>query len=543
MKFSKKGIIKLVIQLSLLPSLVVSAVNLAAGVPFRVQLISFTAAAVIMPFMNYFILNSAVKQLYILAEVIGEFSRGEIPSISRLGRGRGLFDFLVAPVMKAFEHVFTVMGRMQRAAEEINYFSGKFTESMDQINQAAHQIAGSIDEIALGAGEQAEAAQETSDNINTLSALAEKIAGETREGEQGIKAMVEKVRETREVLEGLISNLSLSSQTSSLSASKMRDLENLTTRINGFVQVITDIADQTNLLALNAAIEAARAGEQGRGFAVVAGEVRKLAEQSAKAAKEIKELSERIQEEARETALQVEKNLEVVNENIKKGNESMTAFDDIVSGIDGFKVSIERINRMVGEQVEKVVKVSEAAEKMAAVSEETAAGVQEIAASSQEQKNLVGAISEEAGRLSHMSSELMEISEAYTRNYRIPESAREKLSAIKQQLSLLAREDFVVNRDVDAQRREFEKIKRETPGILDLVTLDNKGDIIYVTNDIPVRNLAFRPWFQEAIRGNEFISKPYIDISANRMTVTISVPVRNGEGSVVGVIGADVNLN
>ncbi|WP_404316199.1 methyl-accepting chemotaxis protein [Bacillus lumedeiriae] len=186
----------------------------------------------------------------------------------------------------------------------------------------------------------------------------------------------------------------------------MTRLSDRVKEIESVIAVIHAISDQTDLLALNASIEAARAGEHGKGFSVVAEEVRKLAEQSAKATGEVQQTLTGIIQETEKASKAIELNQTLTAEQTKAVTETEQAFQLIAASIEDIVSSIHEVGsemKAMGSHKEEVL---QSIESIAAVAEQSAASTEEVTASMEEQLRAIAAIADSAEQLNEAGEEL-----------------------------------------------------------------------------------------------------------------------------------------
>ena len=212
--------------------------------------------------------------------------------------------------------------------------------------------------------------QESNAGTEEMSAASMTSAQAATDCAEFISNMTTVTNKAVDTVQGTIKDMGELQKKTQESGQKLQDLVDSVDKISEFVGVITSIADQTNLLALNAAIEAARAGEAGRGFAVVAESVRKLAEESNRAAGNVRALIETLQGSARETKSASDETATLLSQTMEKGTSAKDSLSEAMEQIDKANDRIQNIAAV--------------AEEQAASSKEIAAGIDNVTKSSSE---------------------------------------------------------------------------------------------------------------------------------------------------------------
>lgn len=329
--------------------------NMRSNALRAVGLVSIFGLIIVSIVIWWFFTRQLTNRLSYLVNLAGKVTNGDLTQQMKVD-SKDEIGLLAGAFNKMIDNLKAMIADVRNTSDQLAAHSEELAASAEEVSATVEEVAGTTNEVAV-------MAEKSLENADLTAGESKRVVEVAESGSHTVKQTIDKITSISE------------------SASKVNDavqnLGELSTKIGNITDVITGIADQTNLLALNAAIEAARAGEQGRGFAVVAEEVRKLAEQSAGAAREIGQLITRIQDGVDAAIRSMEQGAADVREGVQMASEAETALKNIV----------EAVNRnivLVGEITLGARQTSEGTQQLSAGNEQVTSTIQQVASATQE---------------------------------------------------------------------------------------------------------------------------------------------------------------
>ncbi|XVU21447.1 methyl-accepting chemotaxis protein [Actinoplanes sp. CA-054009] len=335
----------------------------AASDARRLQIIFLVVGLIAAIGLGAYVANAIVKRLGKVKSSLTAMANGDLTATVDV-KGRDEVGEMAAMLLVA-----------QQQTRDVVASVGSASQSLAAAAEQTSVIANQISEGAATASDQARrvsaASEEVSLSVNTVAAGSEEMGS-------AIAEIAHSANSAAEVVGQAVNAAASANQTIGTLGESSRE-------IGDVIRVITAIAEQTNLLALNATIEAARAGETGKGFAVVAGEVKDLAQETARATEDIAKRVEAIQNDS---GLAVNA-IGEISEIIGHISDYTTT---IASAVEEQSATTAEMNRNVNEAANATGQINQ--------------GINSVAENARTTAESVGDAQRSAAELSRMSNEL-----------------------------------------------------------------------------------------------------------------------------------------
>ena len=312
-------------------------------------------------------------------------------------------------------HIQDLRQPLMAALTRVETQLATLNESARALRGGAEVVARNTVDITRGIGEESEQADRSLDVARSLHSRTTEIARDGRDAAEASERATRIAGEHRETIGTAIERLVSAKRFVGESTTQIASLSKNTQRITDFITVIKQLADQTNLLALNAAIEAARAGVQGQGFAVVANEVRKLAEQSARASEDAGEIVLGFEQEVRQVASQVMRGQAMMSDVESLSESARTALDEIVEATAASLTWSQRIADTSRTQESEVGRLTERVERIAEISRRNREGAENVTRSAADQAYALRELEGAARELREVAAALSELTRRIAR--------------------------------------------------------------------------------------------------------------------------------
>lgn len=312
------------------------------------------------------------------------------------------------------------LAELDREKDNVSELLDKVMRISGQMSDGILDVAGQMRELGSAVSETRNAMQEVSSGTNETAESIQNQLGQTEEIQNHIGQMADvmetitqrmaetkdSVRQGRENLQTLTSQMEHSEKAGTHAVEEMKELAEYTANMQTIIDMITSVASQTSLLALNASIEAARAGEAGRGFAVVATEISNLANQTQGATVDITDVIRNVSDKLKTAAGTVEELMESNRKQSESAVQAADSFERIASDTDQVDEQSRRLDSSVKQLAEANRVIVESIQTISAIMQEVSAHSQETFRVSENNTQIVSEVDRLVEGLSDQARQL-----------------------------------------------------------------------------------------------------------------------------------------